>query len=43
MQGTPKKRNWAIIILLGIGLALTTLSFVVAARKADEATMGGVL
>ena len=43
MQGTPNKRNWAVIILLGIGLALTTLSLVVTARKADEASMGGLL
>ena len=43
MQETPKRRNWAIIVLLSLGLALTTVSVVVTAQKARVATMGGLL
>lgn len=41
MQGMSKKRNWAVIVLLGIGMALAALSLAETLRKV--ASMRGVL
>jgi hypothetical protein len=40
---TPKRRNWAVIVLIGLGFALTTLSVAVTAYRINEATADGLL
>jgi hypothetical protein len=39
----PKRRNWAVIALMGLGFALTTLSVAVNAYRDSEATVGDLL
>jgi hypothetical protein len=40
---TPKRRNWAVIVLIGLGFALTTLSVAVTAYRVSETAADGLL
>jgi hypothetical protein len=39
----PKRRNWAVIVLLSVGVVLTTFSVVITAHRVSEAARGGLL